>query len=128
MSSTTFLEELALDLNEWLYRHLWLLSPSSASPTFPPLFLLAAVFAWLRDATRRRAKEVARVERDAPRERCTREHRSFLGVFRGGYPTSDAGSRCRLVPRRLAGPELARSCRGVASGRGIPADVFVDVR
>ncbi|HEX9726159.1 MAG TPA: glycosyltransferase family 39 protein, partial [Vicinamibacteria bacterium] len=48
-------EELALDLNEWLHRHLWLpIAIVRVTYSLPPLFLLAAVFAWLRDASRRR--------------------------------------------------------------------------
>ena len=105
-------EELALDLNEWLYGHLWLpIAVVRVTYSLPPVFLLLAVFAWLREASRRRKA----MDRIAGETRNLAAGALYLGtslfLFLGVFPRVDthhlvlALAPCFLLAAWLGGPE-----------------------
>ncbi len=105
-------EELALDLNEWLFWHPWLpVAIVRVTYSLPPLFLLGAVFAWLRDGSRRRKAREGR----AGGERDPAAGALYLGaslfLFLGVFPRVDthhlvlALAPSFVLAAWLAGPE-----------------------
>jgi tetratricopeptide (TPR) repeat protein/4-amino-4-deoxy-L-arabinose transferase-like glycosyltransferase len=104
-------EELALELNEWLWRHRWLpVAIVRVTYSLPLLFLLAAVFAWLREASRRRkATEFSGGTRDLAAGALYLGTSIFLLL--GVFPRVDthhlmlALAPCFLLAAWLAGPE-----------------------